>query len=71
MRLTSRVPESSPGGRGPASFEEECSSATDPAATGVAGCQSARTQQDTWCEVDCLGAADVASTSCARAGGDR
>ena len=58
-------------GRWPASFEEECLSATDPAETGVAGRQSARTQQDTWCEVDCLGAADGARTSCARAGDDR
>jgi hypothetical protein len=47
--------KSSPGGRGPASFEEECSSATDPAATGAAGCQSAHARQDAWCEVDCLG----------------
>ena len=34
-------------GRWPASFEEECLSATDPAETGVAGRQSARTQQPT------------------------
>jgi hypothetical protein len=71
MRLTSQVPKSSPGERGPASFKEECSSTTDPAATGVAGRQSVRTQQDAWCEVDCLGAADGARTSCARAGGGR
>ena len=52
MRLTGQVSKSSPGGRGPAPFEEESSSATHPAATGVAGCQSARTQQDAWCKVD-------------------
>ena len=63
--------KSSPGARGPAPFEEESSSATHPAATGVAGCQSARTQQDAWCKVDYLGAADGARNSCARAGGDR
>ena len=71
MRLTSQVPKSSPGRRGPASFDEECSSTTDGATTSVAGCQSVRTQQDAWCEVDYLGAADGARNSCARAGGDR
>src|SRR6516162_5566653 len=45
--------ESQQGGVG-ASLDGESSSATDPAATGVTGCQSA-TQQDAWCDVDCLG----------------
>ena len=66
MRLRSQVPKSSPGRRGPASFDEECSSTTDGATTSVAGCQSVRTQQDAWCEVDYLGAADGARNSCAR-----
>jgi len=71
MRLTSQVPKSSPGGRGRAHFEEECSSMIDEGATDVAGCRSVRAQQDARCEIDYLGTGDGARNSCPRAGGDR
>ena len=59
MRLTSQVLKSSPGGY---------SSTTAAAETVTASAQGAGPSRDTWREIDCLGAAHGARTSCARAG---
>jgi hypothetical protein len=59
MRLRSQVLKSSPAG---------CSSTTDAAETVTASAQGAGPSRDTWREIDCLGAAHGARTSCARAG---